>query len=446
MAKTLLTDLLGFDPVEEERKRFTASQRSFGNPYEGIGYGLGQLLGAGAKKLFNIEDPQTMKVSTVQSAMTAAGSQYSVGTSQYFEELARQLSSFPSAQATALQKAREARDKEDKEFRETSKFIADNPEALTVEANKLASRITQRAQAAGIDLSIDPNTGALKTPLTPEIQAALSNLPEAQRLNQLTQIGTKGAVKQFMELNKPETMPKLGFAEDDGRAVYRAGTDQFKLGPGGERVPYYGSFRKEAADIKFDTPGERLKAVELFQNRIKDITTRMGALNRSLVLNSRTGSGFSGSLFIQEVSSIFGDAQKAAKEIELLGNTGALDERIAGRISKFLVGSSTETQKADRDATLKAIRELLKKDYENIRSSYSAALQDPKLAENVFPTFEKQFTEVRGLPPKAPDSVSLSSVQKKDPKFAEGTVHNYVDGSTYKVIGGRLVKQQKEQQ
>lgn len=446
MAKTLLTDLLGFDPVEEERKRFTASQRSFGNPYEGIGYGLGQLLGAGAKKLFNIEDPQTMKVSTVQSAMTAAGSQYNVGTSQYFEELARQLSSFPSAQATALQKAREARDKEDKEFRETSKFIADNPEALTVEANKLASRITQRAQAAGIDLSIDPNTGALKTPLTPEIQDALSNLPEAQRLNQLTQIGTKGAIKQFMELNKPETMPKLGFAEDDGRAVYRAGTEQFKLGPKGERVPYYGSFRKEAADIKLDTAAERFRALGQFREATKDVNTRMGALNRALVLNSRTGSAFSGASFKQEVSSIFGDAQKASTEIEALANTGALDERIAGRISSFLLGKSTETQKADRDATLKALRSLFKDDYERIATSYRTATGNKEEADRLFPSFEQQFAQVRGLPPKAPEKVTLTPAQKKDPRFAEGAVFSYPDGSTYKVIGGVLVKQPKEQQ
>lgn len=446
MAKTLLTDLLGFDPVEEERKRFTASQRSFGNPYEGIGYGLGQLLGAGAKKLFNIEDPQTMKVSTVQSAMTAAGSQYNVGTSQYFEELARQLSSFPSAQATALQKAREARDKEDKEFRETSKFIADNPEALTVEANKLASRITQRAQAAGIDLSIDPNTGALKTPLTPEIQAALSNLPEAQRLNQLTQIGTKGAIKQYLELNKPETMPKLGFAEDDGRAVYRAGTEQFKLGPKGERVPYYGSFRKEAADIKLDTAAERFRALGQFREATKDIDTRVGALNRALVLNSRTGSAFSGAAFKQEVSSIFGDAQKAATEISALANTGALDERIAGRISGFLLGSSTETQKTDRDATLKALRSLFRDDYERIATSYRTATGNKEEADRLFPSFEQRFTQVRGLPPKAPEKVTLTPAQQKDPRFTEGAVFSYPDGSTYKVIGGVLVKQQKEQQ
>jgi hypothetical protein len=152
----------------------------------------------------------------------------------------------------------------------------------------------------------------------------------------------------------------------------------------------------------------------------------------------------------QELGSAFGDSQKAASEIAALGNTGALDTRIAGRISSFLTGTGVAPQKSDIDATLKALRDnVLKPQYESIASTYRAASSDQKQANLLFPPFEKQFALTRGLEPKAPvapDTVSLSAAQKKDPSYAEGSVFTKPDGSVYIVQKGVLVKQKKKEQ
>lgn len=343
----------------------------------------------------------------------------------------------------ATRRANAARDLR-REQRDILKFVTDNPEAVGTEIQSLNASIATKLQAAGID----PNQPIQDPVLAQQVAQAVQSLPETQRLNELTQAASRGAMKLDMDLNKPDSMPKLGFASDDGQAVYRQGTEQFKLGPSGQRIPYYGSFRKEGADITINSPKERFAVIGQFDTAVKPITDSMRALNKALVLNSRTGSSFSGAAFKQEVGALFGDAVKAAKEIEAIANTGALDERIAGRMSSFLLGQSTTIQKEDRDATLKALRAYFKEEYEMRAGQYRTALgntpADKEEADRLFPSFEKKYPQSKGLepkPPAAPKKIPLTPAQKNNPSFVEGAEFDYPDGSWYKVINGELVKQ-----
>lgn len=356
--KTLLTELLGYDPVEEDRKRYLASQRQFSNPYEGIGYGLGRLLGTGVGKLFNIQDPETTKISSIQSAMTKAGSQFQVGTADYFEELARNLADSPSAQANALKKAQEARQKEDKEFRETTKFIADNPEALTAEATRLSNIITQKATRVGIDLRIDPNTGALLNPITPEIQEALARLPESQRLSQLTQAATRGS----MEIARKEEEPSVKSSENFARVAGELG---FGVKP---RIGDYtqDQIKKVNAEIQLRQenvqkaglpPQEKALLESTSKTRSDILTAALNSTNQKrtadridAILNDAfVGFGQNAKLTVGQVASALGVELKGVSATEQL--TSLLNSLAQGQ-AKTLPGSLTEKE-------LKFLREAI---------------------------------------------------------------------------------------
>jgi len=455
MAKTgIFTQILGYDPEERKRKRQEEAARVSasllsGDPYRSIGFSIGQLFGAGASKIFGLEDPELKFQSTVREAIASASQNYEAGSSDYYKSLAASLpqtAEYANSIAKATELAQKALQEEDKQFRDTTKFVADNPEALTTEAQKLNARIAAKLQSIGID----PTQPIQDPALAAQVAQAVQAFPETQKLNALTQAASRGAMKLEMDLNKPESMPKIGFAADDGQAVYRQGDQQFKLGPGGQKIPYFGGFRKEGGDITINTPKERFAVLGQFREAIKDITKQVIPLNRAIELNSRKDSPLSAAALKQELGSAFGDANKAAVEISALGNTGALDTRIAGRISSFLTGTGTAPQKADIDATLKALREnLLKPQYELIAGTYRAAANDEKEANLLFPSFEKQFALPKGLTPTIPSAAEtkpLSDKQKLDPRFAEGAMFSYPDGSIYKVENGVLVKQKKKGQ
>jgi len=452
MAKTgVFSQILGYDPEERKRKRQEEAARVSasllsGDPYRSIGFSIGQLFATGAEKLFGVEDPEAKFQSTVRGAISSASQNYEAGSAEYYKALAASLpqtSEYANSISTAMELAQKAGQEEEKQFRDTTKFVADNPEALTSEAQKLNARIAAKLRSAGID----PTQPIQDPELAARVDQAVQALPETQRLNALTQAASRGAMKLDMDLNKPESMPKIGFAADDGQAVYRQGDQQFKLGAGGQRTPYFGGFRKEGGDININTPKERFAVLGQFREAIKDISKQVIPLNRAIELNSRKDSPLSAAALKQELGSAFGDSQKAASEISALGNTGALDTRIAGRISSFLTGTGVAPQKADIDATLKALRtNVLKPQYDSIASTYRAAAGDEKEANLLFPPFEKQFALTRGLEPTAPATVSLSKKQQADPNYAEGSVFTKPDGSVYIVQNGVLVKQKKKEQ
>jgi hypothetical protein len=204
MAENLFANrLIGFDPVAERQRAREAEMRLMSsmssNPYASIGYSLGSILGSGVKKLFNIEDASTTRVSDVQGALSQAASVFTPGSPDYFKDLAKRLEKYPDAKAIALEEAAKAEAASEKSFRETQKFVGDFPEALAGEAQKVQNTVLARLQRAGVNVETDPVTGQLLTPIPPEVLAQVEQLPEVQRLNQLTQIATRSSVKEAAE-------------------------------------------------------------------------------------------------------------------------------------------------------------------------------------------------------------------------------------------------------
>lgn len=181
MAKTNLftTELLGYDPEERKRRRreqdakLTASLLS-GDPYRSIGFSIGQLFGAGASKLFGMEDSDVKRESDVYGAISTAASRFPAGSPEYYRAVAEALPQTPeyaSSRATALEAAQKATTDEMTSLRTDAQFYEKAPE----------------------------QTGAALADLARQLEINPNNPVALRRYNAITQAGVTGAMEQFQK-------------------------------------------------------------------------------------------------------------------------------------------------------------------------------------------------------------------------------------------------------
>jgi hypothetical protein len=181
MAKANLftTELLGYDPEERKRRRreqdakLTASLLS-GDPYRSIGFSIGQLFGAGASKLFGMEDSDVKRESDVYGAISTASSRFPAGSPEYYRAVAEALPQTPeyaSSRSTALEAAQKATTDEMTSLRTDAQFYEKAPE----------------------------QTGAALADLARQLQINPNNPVALRRYNAITQAGVTGAMEQFQK-------------------------------------------------------------------------------------------------------------------------------------------------------------------------------------------------------------------------------------------------------
>jgi hypothetical protein len=181
MAKANLftTELLGYDPEERKRRRreqdakLTASLLS-GDPYRSIGFSIGQLFGAGASKLFGMEDSDVKRESDVYGAISTASSRFPAGSPEYYRAVAEALPQTPeyaSSRSTALEAAQKATTDEMTSLRADAQFYEKAPE----------------------------QTGAALADLARQLQINPNNPVALRRYNAITQAGVTGAMEQFQK-------------------------------------------------------------------------------------------------------------------------------------------------------------------------------------------------------------------------------------------------------
>lgn len=181
MAKANLftTELLGYDPEERKRRRreqdakLTASLLG-GDPYRSIGFSIGQLFGAGASKLFGMEDSDVKRESDVYGAISTASSRFPAGSPEYYRAVAEALPQTPeyaSSRATALEAAQKATTDEMTSLRTDAQFYEKAPE----------------------------QTGAALADLARQLEINPNNPVALRRYNAITQAGVAGAMEQFQK-------------------------------------------------------------------------------------------------------------------------------------------------------------------------------------------------------------------------------------------------------
>jgi hypothetical protein len=410
MAQEQMTSLFGPTPQDLLRQQQQADQElAMRQAQLGPGQGLmyqaasaGQRAGRNIAGLFGVEDPRLKEASAMQELKTAINTQWD-GTDpvEAYKIMAKEaarlgLTQQSLAAAMQVKQAEDAKTKTGLETRvkeaQIGKYVAD----------KKASEA--RAEAAGKP----------KTPEFVQLQNELSTL-ETRLQSATDEAEADALLKRINTLKKkidkessfaptapkePKSLQKVGVSTS-GQVVYLDPNTnkQVTINAEGQQIPFAGQIREgSGTNINLSTP-ENAALIGRFETSTKQITDRVSAIDSSLTLINK-GTPFSEAALRQEISSIFGDANKAKTEIEALANTGSLDQRIANRITQFINGKDTKVTNEDRRAVLLALREKEKAQYERRRTPYvNAAKASNVNATEIFPNFDAAFGTVPGVAP-----------------------------------------------
>jgi hypothetical protein len=292
------------------------------------------------------------------------------------------------------------------------------PEGLV----QLANNLNQLPQFSGMALAMR--------------QEAVKMAQEAGLVGAKTfqaQAAGTASLASAMREREPKEPTKVGVSEE-GQNVFLKGGRQFTIDSAGNYIPFSGKIREGAGTRVELTIPQEADLIRQGQTATKEITTRVSAINRALTLNSQN-SPFAGAAFKQEVASVFGDAQKAATEIQALANTGALDTRIANSVVSFLEGKTTQTTKEDRDAVLKVLRTQGRDEYERTVAPFRAAVKTQEQAMKLFPSFEERYGMPKGITKQGrPIPAGQESKYTEGSKWERG-------GKKYVVRGGQLIEE-----
>lgn len=452
MAKTgVFTQILGYDPEERKRKRQEEAARVSasllsGDPYRSIGFSIGQLFGAGASKLFGSEDPEIKFQSTVREAISSASQNYEAGSAEYYKAVAAalpQTAEYANSISTATELAQKAGQEEEKQFRDTMKFVSDNPQALTGEAQKLNTRIAAKLRAAGVDPTqplYRVNEMGVAEPIDPAYSAQVDQfiqaLPETQRLNALSEAAVTGSLKLDAVLNKPPEIVKTP-------ADFAAAGKQLGFGV----RPNIGDYSQaETTAINNLLEGRKVKIAEAGvprsgEVRIPDIAGAQGIVKnlvgaskerldsiaplRTQLREAKAGSGAALEQVRGALIKLVGDSQISATErARITGSSGVVENAI-NYINTFFTGVPTQEKFKELEKIVGALEDTYAGQYNRGRGQAETLLNELRLPE----TSKKAL-----LPPPY-----KTTAEKKQGRFVEGRVYTDAKGNRARYVNGEWI-------
>jgi hypothetical protein len=353
----------------------------------------GRQAGRALGGLFGIEDPR-LKEAAQQEAIFKELKDSGVG----FKD--------PEKLYSALIDAYQARGMVDKAIVTAAKLEDIKATKLKSEAEfgLKSAQATKALADARKALTENLPTVAKLQKLRDDLRAARSNAESDQQLAEIDQklkeldsAINKESTFAPLAAKEPKSLQKVGVSTT-GQIVYLDPNTsrQVTINADGSQVPFAGQIREgSSTKITLSTP-ENAALIGRFETSTKPIFDKVSAIDSSLTLINQ-GTPFSEAALRQEISSIFGDANKAKTEIEALANTGSLDQRIANRITQFINGKDTKVTNEDRKAVLLALRKKEQAQYERRREPYvNAAKASNVNATEIFPSFDAAFGTAPG--------------------------------------------------
>jgi hypothetical protein len=404
MAQEQMTSLFGPTPQDLLRQQQQADQElAMRQAQLGPGQGLmyqaasaGQRAGRNIAGLFGVEDPRLKEASAMQELKTAINTQWD-GTDpvEAYKIMAKEaarlgLTQQSLAAAMQVKQAEEAKTKAEQGRIKT-----------TYEIGKLAAE-TQRAMRQATEAMQS------KAPVV-QLQKARQDLRNALQ-NATTELEKEEIGQQIKEIDSAINLATTRAPKDEKPESFGVDREAISKEMYGKRfgdltqqeqqavnkrVLDESKMRQSNTNITLSTP-ENAALIGRFETSTKPIFDKVSAIDSSITLIKK-GTPFSEAALRQEISSIFGDANKAKTEIEALANTGSLDQRIANRITQFINGKDTKVTNEDRLAVLIALREKQKELYERRRTPYVNAAKASNVdAPNIFPNFDAAFGTAPG--------------------------------------------------
>ena len=261
MATTFAKGLFGVDPAEysmQQQKLWSNLYSQASSPYEKMGIALAQI---GGTALGLTETAVDKKVADISKVLNDIGTQYQVGTAEYYKAVADALpAEYPDAKAQAQAEFIKFKEKETTTFTSALKAVKDNPESLDAFLDPLKVNILRKAKGW--------NEEEVPVPQTAEEFASfakkfgLTNDPDYRRGVALYKVAEKEGKKETLEaetklLSKEDIQVRI---QKNKKELNKLDTDNFTAGDrwNAEREAAISLFR--AARIN---PTEPLKGANL---------------------------------------------------------------------------------------------------------------------------------------------------------------------------------------
>jgi hypothetical protein len=263
MATTFAKGLFGVDPAEysmQQQKLWSSLYAQASSPYEKMGIALAQI---GGTALGLTETAVDKKVADISKVLNDIGTQYQVGTAEYYKAVADALpAEYPDAKAQAQAEFIKFKEKETTTFTLALKAVKDSPESLDAFLDPLKVNILRKATTKGW------NEEEVPVPQTAEEFASfakkfgLTNDPDYRRGMALYKLAEKEGKKETLEaetklLSKEDIQVRI---QKNKKELNKLDTDNFTAGDrwNAEREAAIALFR--AARIN---PTEPLKGANL---------------------------------------------------------------------------------------------------------------------------------------------------------------------------------------
>lgn len=207
------------------------------------------------------------------------------------------------------------------------------------------------------------------------------------------------------ESKRTEKIKQVGLTTD-GRQVYQSGTEQFVLGPGGTKIPYYGKLESKTPKTEIKMPGE-LQDKELRTANVKryvelgdDAKTSSKTLDlvdtfNKVIDTSFTGLGADAVLTAAQFANAVGATVKGTTESEIIDNilaqiTLGQASKLKGALSDkdLLFLKKTVGERGLTKDTLKYVMNEIGKEAEITKGVYQKATEFRKIKGNDFADFD----------------------------------------------------------
>lgn len=411
MAKNALyTNLLGYDPYEEERNRqklWAGLYSGASSPWEKVGIGIGQLGGA----LFGGESRTTTDRNTIDQTIAEVSQQYQQNSPDFWKELANRLpEGMSNAKSYAMSKATEVEAANTKALREDVKFYNENPSVATDKLQELQGKIETVATKLGYDPT-RPET------LTPQLQAVLNARPEMKQYNAIANAYQQGFYENQKKLQEAPTA-----------AADRAVFDDFVRQSDGDVVTAARKFNQYKTDLKQKEntplvagevkPGDINTLVTSVNTNLKPLETKLRTYNeiRALIQEVQKGNTAAVPQLERFMAKAAGDNQLSATEIKQLANSGGFVEKTVGGVQKFVLGTPTVGKLNNTIDVINSLERQTAKEFNTTRDKLEATWNTSSLpAQTLEAALGKRYIPVsqRGKfsPPTAPKAGKM--VQRK---------------------------------
>ena len=192
--------LFGVDPAEyalNQQKMWSNMYAQAGSPYEKMGLALAQI---GGTALGLNETPVDKKIADITKVLNDIGTQYQVGTAEYYKAVADALpAQYADAKASAMAEFIKFKEKETSVFSAAQKAVREDPESVDVYIDPLKVNILRKATAKGWNEEETPVPQTVEEFTSFAKKYGLTNDPDFRRGVSLYRIAEKESKKEKAE-------------------------------------------------------------------------------------------------------------------------------------------------------------------------------------------------------------------------------------------------------